>query len=92
METNRNEEFEIDLQDLFFALLNKVWMIIAALVIGAVIAGLYTTLAITPMYSSKSSIFILNQTTDLSSLSMTDLQVGSALTNDYRILVKCRPE
>lgn len=46
METNRNEEFEIDLQDLFFALLNKVWMIIAALVIGAVIAGLYTTLAI----------------------------------------------
>ncbi len=91
METNRNEEFEIDLQDLFFALLNKIWMIIAALVIGAVIAGLYTMLAITPLYSSKSSIFILNQTTDLSSLSMTDLQVGSALTNDYRILVKCRP-
>lgn len=90
METNRNEEFEIDLQDLFFALMSKLWAIIAALLIGAIAAGLYTTLAITPMYKSSSSIYILNQTTDLSTLSMSDLQVGSALTNDYRVLVKSR--
>lgn len=91
METKQKDEIEIDLQDLFFAFLQRIWMIIVTTGVGAVAAALITTLAITPKYSSSSMIYIMNQTTDLTSMSLSDLQVGSALTNDYMVLVKSRP-
>lgn len=91
METNQNDEIEIDLRDLFFALLSKVWAIILTTIVGAVIAFLYTTIAVTPMYSSTSTMYIMSTSSDLSTLSLTDLQVGSALTNDYMVLVTSRP-
>lgn len=91
METKQKDEIEIDLQDLFFAFLQRIWMVVVTTGVGVVAAALITTLAITPKYSSSSMIYIMNQGTDLSSLSMSDLQVGSALTNDYMVLVKSRP-
>lgn len=91
MEPRQNEEIEIDLQELFFALLDKIWMIALTAVVGAVIAAIFTTTMVTPMYSSSTMIYIKNQKTDLSSLSMSDLQMSSALTNDYMVLVTSRP-
>ena len=91
METKQNDVIEIDIQDLFFACLQRIWMIIVTTGVGVVAAALITTLAITPKYDSSSMIYIMNQGTNLSSLSLADLQVGSALTNDYMVLVKSRP-
>lgn len=86
----QNDEVEIDLQELFFALLDRIWTILFTTVIGAVIAAVVTVLAITPMYDSSTMIYIKNSN-DLSALSMVDLQVSSALTSDYMVLVKSRP-
>lgn len=91
MEQQRqNDELEIDLQELFFVLLERIWAIVLTTVIGAVAAAVLTVTMLTPMYSSSTMIYI-KQNTDLSSLSMTDLQVGAALTNDYMVLVTSRP-
>lgn len=79
---------EIDLKELFFVLLSKIWILIAVTIAGAVIAALYTILCVTPMYQSTSSLYILSKTTTLTSL--TDLQMGSQLTQDYKVLAKSR--
>lgn len=92
MEQQRvNEEIEIDLQELFFVLLDRIWAIVLTTVIGATIAAILTTTVMTPMYSSSTMIYIKNQGANLSSLSMADLQVSSELTSDYMVLVTSRP-
>lgn len=79
---------EIDLKELFFELMSKIWILIASIVAGAVIAALYTILCVTPLYESSSSLYILSKTTTLTSL--TDLQMGTQLTQDYMVLAKSR--
>lgn len=91
MNTEQNDDIEIDLQDLFFCIIRKIWLVILAVVIGVVAAVLVTTLVITKKYESSSMICITNSSADLSSISLSDLQVGSALTNDYLVMVKSRP-
>lgn len=79
---------EIDLKEILLALWSKVWILIAATVAGAVVTGLVTILCVTPMYESSSSLYILSKTTTLTSL--TDLQMGTQLTQDYMVLAKSR--
>lgn len=86
---NQYDEAEIDLRELFGAILNKIWIIIIVGILGAVIAGLYTTVFIDPQYTSSSMIFILTKTTSITSLA--DIQLGSQLTSDYKILTTSRP-
>lgn len=82
------ETEEIDLKELFFELLSKGWILITSIIAGAVIAALYTFVCVTPMYESTSSLYILSKTTTLTSL--TDLQMGTQLTQDYMVLAKSR--
>lgn len=85
----QNDELEIDLQELFFVLLERIWAIILTTLVGAVIAAVLTTTVMTPMYSSSTMMYVKSQ--GLSSISMSDLQVGSALTADYMVLATSRP-
>ena len=78
----------IDLLELFFALKKRVLILIAALVMGGLIAGTYTQLLVTPMYSSTTTMLVLTSETTLSSLA--DLQIGSQLTKDYSRLITTR--
>ena len=87
MEKRQNDE--IDLLELFFALLHRIWVIIVAAIVGAVIAFLYTALAVTPMYSSTSMVYILGDSMDVSSI--INMQIGASLTTDYEIVVTSRP-
>lgn len=93
METNQlqvhNDEVEIDLKEIFFVLLHKIWIIILAAVVCAVVAGIWTKTMITPLYESSSMMFILTKSTSITSLA--DIQMGSQLTSDYQILIKSRP-
>lgn len=83
------EEDTIDLLELFFALWQKAWLLLLCLLGGAVIAGLWTYFMITPQYQASSMIYIFSKTTSLTSLS--DLQIGSQLTEDFKILATSRP-
>jgi capsular polysaccharide biosynthesis protein len=58
-------------------------------VIFAAAFGIGTILLITPLYQSTSKLYIVGQTSTLTSL--TDLQVGTQLTQDYMVLVQSRP-
>ena len=83
------EDMQIDLLELAGALWRKLWAIVACLVIGAVLAGGYTKLMVTPQYTATSMIYILGQTTSISSIA--DLQLSSELTADFTIMAKSRP-
>lgn len=91
METNQlqNEEVEIDLKEIFFVLLHKLWIIVLAMIVCAGVAGVFTKTMITPQFESSSMLYILTQSTSITSLA--DIQMGSQLTKDYSILVKSRP-
>lgn len=88
-ELRDNDEIEIDLLQLLMALKKKIWMIIAAAVVCGGIAGAYTKLVVTPLYRSTAMVYILSKETTLTSLA--DLQIGSQLTQDYKVIVTSRP-
>ena len=83
-----DEEMAIDLWELISALKKRALIILAACLLGGVVAGVYTKLCITPMYTATSSMLVTTQETTLTSIA--DLQLGSALTGDYSILATSR--
>ena len=84
-----DDEIEIDLRELLFEMKKKIWFIIAGLLIGAAITGAYSKFLITPQYKSEAKLYVLSKETTLTSLA--DLQIGSQLTQDYKVLVGSRP-
>lgn len=89
MNEERNDEIEIDLRELFYVLLGKIWIIILATALGFGVAAGYTTAFIQPVYSSTSMLYVMSKSTSITSL--TDLQVGSSLTQDYQVFITSRP-
>ena len=92
MEQNTNyvyeDEMEIDLKELFFALLNKWHLIVLSGFLCALI-GLSAAMFVIPeKFESKTSIYIYNQQNE--NMTYNDLQTGSTLTKDYEVLVKGR--
>lgn len=85
----RSEETEIDLVEVFQLFVRKLWLIILCLLAGAVIAGGYTKLLITPQYSATSTIYVLTKTTSVTSIA--DVQLGTQLTADFGEIAKTRP-
>lgn len=88
MDTN-DDEVEIDLREIFFALKKKILLILMVALIGGCISGVYTQFLMTPIYSSTSSMLVLSKETTLTSLA--DLQLGASLTSDYTVLIKSTP-
>ena len=84
-----DDEVEIDLLQLFRALKKRILWIVGAGVIMGGVFGLFSKFAITPQYTSTSMVYILSKETTLTSLA--DLQIGSQLTQDYKIIVTSRP-
>ena len=89
MGTNQDDEIEIDLKELFYVIKQKLWIILLTGIVGAVSIGLYTAMVMKPVYTSSAMLYIVNKTTTLTSL--TDLQLGTQLTKDYKVLVTSRP-
>ena len=84
-----NDEIEIDLRELLFEFRKKIWLILAAFFLGAAIAGGISAFLLTPQYKSEAKLYVLSKETTLTSLA--DLQIGSQLTQDYKVLVSSRP-
>lgn len=83
-----NDEMEIDLIEILYALKKRALIILATLLAGALIAGVYTKLMITPLYSATSTVLVISKETTLTSIA--DLQFGSQLTKDYSMLITSR--
>jgi len=89
MGTNQDDEIEIDLIELFYVLKRKIWIVLLTGILGAVSFGLFTAMVLEPVFTSSTMLYIVNKTTTLTSL--TDLQLGTQLTKDYKVLVTSRP-
>lgn len=84
-----DDEIEIDLKELFFELLNNWMMILTSTVLVAVIAFCISTFIMVPQYESTSELYVLSKSTSITSLA--DIQMGTNLTNDYKVVVAGRP-
>jgi capsular polysaccharide biosynthesis protein len=80
---------EIDLMELFFEMLDHWKMILLSTILVGAIAYTYAKYFITPQYSSTSMLYVLSKSTSITSLS--DIQLGTNLTNDYIVVVNGRP-
>ncbi|MCD8348768.1 MAG: Wzz/FepE/Etk N-terminal domain-containing protein [Lachnospiraceae bacterium] len=83
-----NDVIEIDLKELFFMLLGNWKAIFLTLLVGMAVAGAVHTFFVTPSYEAQAIIYITN--TD-SMISLSDLQLSDALTEDYGIIIESRP-
>ena len=84
------EQREIDLLDLFGFYMSKLPLLIAAVLVGALIAGLYTKLMVPNRYTAVSQMYMVSASSD-SVVNLTDLNIGTSLSNDYVVLMKSRP-
>ena len=88
MEREHDDRVEIDLLELLFAFRKRIFWILLAAILGGAFSFAGTKLLLTPMYESTTTMLVLTSETTLSSLS--ELQLGTQLTNDYEILTTSR--
>ena len=79
------EDAGVDVIALLFRLLGKIHWILAAGLIGALVAWFYVTRMVTPVYQATSKIYIAGSDT---TISLSDLQLGSTLATDYQEVFK----
>ena len=84
-----SDEIEIDLKELFFELLVEWKKIAVSTVLAGLIMFIVSAFILTPQYQSTSKLYVLSKSTSITSL--TDLQMGTNLTNDYMEIVGGRP-
>ena len=80
----RNTARYIDFVELFYRLLDKWTTVLALVLVFGLGAGAFTYFFITPKYKSTSTIYVLTRKD--SAINFSDLQLGSALTNDYIVV------
>ncbi len=81
-----NTVSEVSLMELLYRFYEKAIYILLAVVAGAVIAGIYSYWFATPKYESTAKIYVLNSENAI--LDLSDLQIGSYLTADYKEVFK----
>ena len=86
----RDEEMEIDLVEICLLLLHNLPLILSAGVLAALCLFLGTKLLIAPTYNSATSIYILSRQQESSSITYSDVQLGTQLTADYAELIQSR--
>ena len=93
MESKRNEDLlgmdvEIDLYSFMKKVLHDWYYVLIGLLVGVLIASMYSTFMVKPTYSSNASIYLRGSN---KTISLSDLQLGSQLTKDYEVIIKSRP-
>ena len=84
-----HEEMEIDLIELLHVLIRKWWLILMIALVGFAGAVGYTKFMVTPMYQSQAMLYVLPNTTSVTSV--TDLQIGMAITGDFEVIATSKP-
>ena len=81
----RQEVKTIDLIGLFFAILEKFWLVAIFAVIGALVMGWMASRSVTT-YTATSKLYIVD--TSSGSINIANLQLGTVLTMDYQEVFK----
>ena len=89
-EINDEADDELDLADLFGFYMSRLPLLIIALVVGALAAGLITKFLIPNKYTATSRMYMVSASSD-AVVNLSDLNLGSSISNDYVELMKTRP-
>ena len=84
------EETEIDLIDLAWALLDKIHYIVLCFLIGAVIMNAYSYFLVRPTYKSTAKMYVVSASKN-SVVDLDALNIGTSLTADYEKLMLSYP-
>ena len=88
---NDNEEMEIDLLELLMVMKKHLSAILMAGIVGLVIMFAYTSFLVTPLYSASSMMYVMpDNSNNMNSSTLSDMQVGQQLTSDYSSMIKSR--
>lgn len=85
-----DDDKEIDLVDLAYALMDKLHFIILAFLLGAVLLNAYAYFFIKPTYQSTAKLYVVSASED-SVVNLSDLNIGMSLTKDYEELMLSYP-
>lgn len=84
-----NQEIEIDLLELLHILFGRIGLILNVGLLAAIVCFIISKFVLTPVYESTTKIYILNKT-ESSSVTYSDVQMGTQLTKDYAELIGSR--
>ena len=84
------QEAEIDLIDLAWALLDKIHYILLCFLIGAVIMNAYSYFLVRPTYKSTAKMYVVSASKN-SVVDLDALNIGTSLTADYEQLMLSYP-
>ena len=84
------QEAEIDLIDLAWALLDKIHYIVLCFLIGAVIMNAYSYFLVRPTYKSTAKMYVISASKN-SVVDLDALNIGTSLTADYEQLMLSYP-
>lgn len=84
-----SDEIEIDLGELLLQYLHHWCMIVLSAVLVAGIVFAYCKLVVVPQYSSTAKLYTLNNRDN--ETSMSDIQTGTNLSKDYKVIASSRP-
>ena len=84
------QEAEIDLIDLAWALLEKIHYIVLCFLIGAVIMNAYSYFLVRPTYKSTAKMYVVSASKN-SVVDLDALNIGTSLTADYEQLMLSYP-
>lgn len=86
----QQDETEIDLLEIYYLLRAKLGWLVLAFIVGGVIAATLTIFLVTPMYTATAKIYMVSASSE-SVLNLSDLNIGTSLSQDYEELIKIRP-
>lgn len=90
MENHReNDVIEVDLLEILSTLLGRIWIILGAGLLAAVVSFAVSKFVLTPTYESTTKIYILNKS-ESTTVTYSDVQMGTQLTKDYAELINSR--
>ncbi|MCR4904081.1 MAG: protein-tyrosine kinase [Butyrivibrio sp.] len=84
-----NDVIEINLGELIGVLLGRAFLIISAGVFFGLLFMFFSKFILSPVYESTTKIYILNKD-ESSSITYSDVQISTQLTQDYAELIKSR--
>lgn len=74
---------ELNLQELFYALINRIWLIVLSAVVLAILVYIYSSNFITPRYRASVTLYVNNTVQDTNEISSSDLATAQRLVDTY---------
>jgi len=86
----KKDVLELDLMRLIRAVVNKLWLIVIAGIIGGLLLLSYAKISLTPMYSANTMFYVNNTNTGTGSYSTSQLQAAQYLADTYMVILRSR--